>query len=110
MIYPRTTEGSFPPASVTDNWPRDLSTSIALYGTQAKPVTRPVVKFEALNVSKLVSRTLAIPTQDALKVEVVDQPKDVIIEDSANKPEVNPPETVKDGSMLTWNARVRVKK
>jgi len=110
MISCRTTEGSFPPDSVTKKWPRDLSTCVALYGKQAKPIAQPVVHFEALTASRLVTRAVAVPTQESLQVTVDDKPKNVVIEDSAAKPEVNPPETIKDGSMLTWNARVRVKK
>jgi hypothetical protein len=110
VILLRTTEGSFPPASVSEKWPRDLSTSVALNGDKAKPIAQPFLDFEAMDVSGLVSRRVAVPTQVSLQITIDDKPKNIVVEDSAAKTEVNPPETVKDKSMLTWNARVRVKK
>lgn len=114
------------------NWPRDLSTSVALNGAQARRAT-PVVRFEAMDASSLVTRTVSVQAQDtsstksaraptdddegqvvlaqeAIQINVQDVPKNITISDAAANTAANPPETVKSGSTLTWNARVRVKK
>ncbi|CAG8980482.1 hypothetical protein HYALB_00013118, partial [Hymenoscyphus albidus] len=108
--YNWTTSGTNPPKSVSDNWPRDLSTSIALYGKNAKKVTTPVVKFEALEASQLLVRTVAVQTPQAISVTVEDAPKTIKVHNAAADTAANPPETIKDKSVLTWNARIRVKK
>lgn len=106
----RTTSGSRPPKSVSDNWPRNLSTSVALYGKQAKPITTPIVKFEALEASRLVVRSVAVQTPEAMSVTVEDAPKSITVQNGSADTVANPPETVKEKSVLTWNARIRVKK
>lgn len=98
-------EGSLPPPSVSANWPRDLSTSIALHGSKAKPVISNIVRFEALAATSLVTRTVTLPVQQSIKLTVEDQPKSIVVSNIAT-----PPETIEDGKTMTWNARIRVKK
>jgi hypothetical protein len=51
-----------------------------------------------------------VQTPRSPQVTIDDKPKQIVIQDSAANKVANPPETVKDGSVLTWNARIRVKK
>ncbi|KAF4626854.1 hypothetical protein G7Y89_g11303 [Cudoniella acicularis] len=109
--YSWTTDGSLPPESVSAYWPKDLSTSVALNGPKARHVDIPVVQFEALDGSKLITRTIAVQTAEDMDIQIDEDLRHIIIENPAANPVVNPPETVKkDKSVLTWNARVRVKK
>jgi hypothetical protein len=109
-FLPRGADGSFPPATVSANWPRDLSGCVALNGENAKPTPQPVVSFQALSPSGLVTRSISVPTQQNLMVKVNDIPKKFTVEDGPANKEVNPPETVKNSTVLTWNAGIRVKK
>jgi hypothetical protein len=95
---------------VSANWPRDLSTSIALNGEQAKQTISPVVRFEALDKSNLVTRTVSVETQKALEVKVEDKPKTITVPVATANTAVSSPEPVTGSSVPTWNAHVRVKK
>src|SRR5271156_331343 len=103
----RATNNSFPPTSVAEKWPRDLSKSVALHGPAARPVKQRLLQFEALAKSGLVSRTIAVPNSESPNIDVVDEPKTLAVEDSTPP---NPPETVQDGKLPTWNARIHIKK
>lgn len=106
----RTTVGSSPPASVSKDWPRDLSKSIALNGNAAIKTVNPVISFQALDKSQLVTRRVTIETKEQPTIKISDQPRDIVIPDIGSEDDATPPETVKSGKMPTWNARVQVKK
>ena len=105
--FDKATEGASPPPSVAKNWPKDLSTSFALYGSKAKIVERPTLRFEALQQSKMVTRTVALETPEKPEIQVVDEPKATSVKDLAS---TYPPATIQDGKLLTWNARISVRK
>jgi hypothetical protein len=85
-----------------------MSTSSALYGDQAKATTTPIVQFEALVASNLVTRTVSIQTPQ--KIEVEDKPKTVSIQPATANAAVAPPEIPTTKSVRTWNARFQIKK
>ena len=103
-----------PPKAVTDTWPKDLSSSIALKGNSAvKTHVRTKLQFEALTSSGLNTRSLLVATDDHPQAElsIDDTPRSVVVEDMAKADTTIFPEgTMDSGTTPTWNARIRVKK
>ncbi|KAH6671189.1 hypothetical protein B0J14DRAFT_670158 [Halenospora varia] len=108
--YNWTTAGTAPPESVSDKWPKDLSRCIALNGPNAKTSTAPRVQFTALSGSRLVVRSVGLQTPLNLAIKVTDVVKNIVVNDHVDNPAARPPEIVTEKSVLTWNARVKVRK
>ena len=92
----------YPQASVPKYWPKDLDGSIALNGKKAK-APAPTMQFEALKPSGLVSRTVTLPTQEKPQIQVLDEPKSIVVKDTTS---AYPPGTVQGKKLSTWNARI----
>lgn len=103
---------SYPPSSVTEHWPKDVSHSIALKGRGAAVAGPPIRKFEALENNKLVTREDA--TTGLETPEPIEQARDIHFDDQSNNKLLYPPNSLKiDGdrkSMRMWSAQVRVQK
>ena len=103
----------FPPASVRQKWPKNLSNSVALHGPDAQPVhtlQKSVIQFEALQRSSLVTRSLSIPTLASTEVQIHDEARSVIVENVAKDVSTYLSDTIENGYQHTWNARIRVLK
>ena len=107
ILFDRATVGAAPPRSVTDYWPKDLRSSFALYGSKATDIEHPVLQWEALQESKRVTRNVKLQATESPETQIVDEPKTITVEDSTF---VYPPATIQDGKLLTWNARISVRK
>lgn len=105
--FDRATEGAAPPPSVAKYWPKDLSPSFALFGSKARKIEQPVLRFEALQQSRLVTRSVALQATEKPDIQVVDEPKTISVKDLTS---TYPPVTIQDGKLLTWNARISVRK
>ena len=98
---------AYPPDSVLEKWPKDLSGSEALHGPDAK-TTKTQVQFETLQKSTLVTRSIATPTLASPQVEVNDELKVVVVKSSAK--DTSFPGTTDTAQEHTWNAGIRVLK
>lgn len=105
--FDRATEGCSPSPCVAEDWPKDLSAPFALHGSKAKKVERPTLQFVALEQSRLVTWTVALQTTEKPEVQVVDEPKNICVKDLASS---YSSATIQDGKLLTWNARISVRK
>ncbi|KAH8657404.1 common central domain of tyrosinase-domain-containing protein [Tricladium varicosporioides] len=106
----KTTAGTVPPESVSAKWPKYLSRCVALNGPNAKFSTAPRVQFTALSGSRLVIRSVGLQTPLDLAIKVTDVVKNIEVNDHISNPVARPPEIVTDKSVLTWNARIKVRK
>ena len=98
---------AYPPDSVLEKWPKNLTGSEALHGPDAKTV-KTQVQFEALQKSTLVTRSIVTPTLASPQVEINDEPRLVVIKSSDK--DTSLPSTTDTVQEHTWNARIRVVK
>ena len=98
--------------SVASKWPRNLDHNYALYGDKAKVSDRPVVQFEALKESKLVTRTVAVAVSETPRP--IDKERAITFLDASGNKKFYPNGSLQSGkdhkAMRTWNAQILVKK
>ncbi|KAI9845231.1 MAG: hypothetical protein M1837_004986 [Sclerophora amabilis] len=106
------TELDYPPESVAKKWPKNLDHSFALYGHEAKAIDRPVSQHEALEQSRLVTRSTSLATQET--PQPVDKEITVTFVDASGNKKLYPDGSLQSGTgkkaMRTWSAQVLVKK
>ncbi|KAJ5907811.1 hypothetical protein N7495_000493 [Penicillium taxi] len=114
--YGWSAKGVKPPEAVCELWPKDLSSSFALKGPKnVKNVEKPILVYEAIAGSHLVTRTIDLTTAvHGQKLKVTDKLRTIGIDSRPDDESIiNYNSAIlptKDKRRFTWNARLSVRK
>ncbi|KAJ5752131.1 hypothetical protein N7520_009048 [Penicillium odoratum] len=114
--YGWSAEGVNPPKAVCELWPKDLSSSFALKGPKnVKSVEKPILVYEALVGTKLVTRTIDLTTAvHGQKLKVTDKDRTIAIDSRPDHELIvdynSAILSTQDGKRFIWNAQLSVRK